>query len=178
MSPPAYAPVDAADEGPWRPDLAILLYPVATMRDPFVHAGSRGRLLGAAPTRDQIDQWSLEALDWSGGPPTFLLHALDDGPVPVDNSLMLLGALRTAGVPVEAHLFQEGGHGFGVRLIAGRPAQVWPELVLAFGRRHGWGPRISPGALLRWLPRFALPEPGSCAQAARLREPRVSALTV
>jgi acetyl esterase/lipase len=138
MPQPAYAPVDPADDGPWRPDLAILLYPVATMRDPFAHAGSRGRLLGAAPTGDQIDQWSLEALDWSGAPPTFLLHALDDGPVPVDNSLMLLGALRTADAPVEAHLFQEGGHGFGVRLIAGRPAQAWPELVLAFGRRHGW----------------------------------------
>ena len=35
-------------------------------------------------------------------------------------------------------IFQEGGHGFGIRLIAGKPAAVWPYLVLAFGRRNGW----------------------------------------
>lgn len=138
MSRPAYDAADATDELGWRPDLTALLYPVATLRDPFAHAGSRGRLLGDAPTEDQIGAWSLESLDWRGAPPGFLLHALDDAAVPVDNSLMLLAALRAAGVPAEAHLFQEGGHGFGIRLIAGRPAAVWPDILLAFGRRHGW----------------------------------------
>ncbi|RZJ37411.1 MAG: alpha/beta hydrolase, partial [Brevundimonas sp.] len=38
----------------------------------------------------------------------------------------------------EAHLYEEGGHGFGVRLIAGKPAEAWPDLALRFGRRHGW----------------------------------------
>ena len=71
-------------------------------------------------------------------PPTFLLHAMDDEAVPPENSLMLHGALRAAGVPVEAHFFQEGGHGFGIRLIQGKPAAVWPDLVLAWGRRNGW----------------------------------------
>jgi hypothetical protein len=47
-------------------------------------------------------------------------------------------ALRAAGVASEAHLFHEGGHGFGIRLIVGKPAAVWPELVLAFSRRNGW----------------------------------------
>ncbi|MDI1326029.1 MAG: hypothetical protein PSV23_04430 [Brevundimonas sp.] len=46
--------------------------------------------------------------------------------------------LPAAGVRTEMHLFEEGGHGFGIRLIAGRPAAVWPELVLAWGARHGW----------------------------------------
>jgi dipeptidyl aminopeptidase/acylaminoacyl peptidase len=32
--------------------------------------------------------------------------------VPVSNSLHLLTAMRAAGRPVEAHLFQEGGHAF------------------------------------------------------------------
>lgn len=135
---PAYEAVDAADSGPWRPDLTALLYPVVTLRDPFVHAGSRGQLLGDAPTADQIDDWSLETMDWRGAAPTFLLHAMDDAAVPVDNSLMLLSALRAAAVRTEAHLFEQGGHGFGIRLIAGRPAAVWPDLVLAFGRLHGW----------------------------------------
>jgi acetyl esterase/lipase len=135
---PAYAPVDAADALPHRPDLTLLLYPVATLAAPFAHAGSRTQLLGPAPTEAAIAAWSLDRMDWRGAAPTLLIHALDDGPVPPENSLMLLGALRAAGVPAEAHLFEEGGHGFGVRLIAGRPAEVWPDLAMAFGRRHGW----------------------------------------
>lgn len=133
-----YAAVDAADAVSFRPDLSILLYPVATMADPFVHTGSRRELLGAAPTAEAIDRYSLERMSWSGAPPTFLLHAVDDGAVPVENSLLLLATLRAAGVPTEAHQFGEGGHGFGIRLIEGRPAAVWPQLVLAWGARHGW----------------------------------------
>jgi acetyl esterase/lipase len=134
----AYADVDAHDTASFRPDLTILMYPVATMADPFVHAGSRAELLGASPTPAQIAAHSLEQMDWRDAPPVWLVHAIDDTSVPVENSLQLLTALRQARVPAEAHLFEEGGHGFGIRLIAGRPAAVWPELALAFGRRHGW----------------------------------------
>jgi dipeptidyl aminopeptidase/acylaminoacyl peptidase len=55
--------------------------------------------------------------------------------VPVENSLQLLTTLKAAGVRAEAHLFQEGGHGFGIRLIQGKPAQVWPELVRPWAAR-------------------------------------------
>ena len=133
-----YVAVDEADAVPHRPDLSILLYPVATMADPHVHAGSRLELLGPSPTAAAIARYSLERMDWTGRPPTFLLHAIDDAAVPVENSLQLLSTLRAAGAPAEAHLFQEGGHGFGIRLIAGRPAAVWPELALAWAARHGW----------------------------------------
>lgn len=133
-----YAAVDAADAGSHRPDLSILLYPVATMADPGVHAGSRRELLGPSPTPEAIARYSLERMDWTGSAPTFLLHAMDDASVPVGNSLQLLATLRAAAVPCEAHLFQEGGHGFGIRLIAGKPAAVWPQLALAWGTRHGW----------------------------------------
>ncbi|TAJ62944.1 alpha/beta hydrolase [Brevundimonas sp.] len=134
----AYAAVDAADAVSHRPDLSILLYPVATMAEPLVHAGSRLELLGPTPTPEAIDRYSLERMDWTGRSPVFLLHAMDDVAVPVGNSLQLLATLRAAGVPCEAHLFQEGGHGFGVRLIAGKPAAVWPALALAWAARHGW----------------------------------------
>lgn len=134
----AYAAADAADAVSHRPDLSILLYPVATMAQPYVHAGSRLELLGPTPTPEAIDNYSLERMDWTGRPPVFLLHAMDDAAVPVGNSLQLLATLRAAGVPCEAHLFQEGGHGFGVRLIAGKPAAVWPALALAWAARHGW----------------------------------------
>ncbi len=134
----AYAAVDAADAVSHRPDLSILLYPVATMAEPHVHAGSRLELLGPTPTPEAVERYSLETMDWAGRPPVFLLHAMDDEAVPVGNSLQLLATLRAAGVPCEAHLFQEGGHGFGVRLIAGKPAAVWPALALAWAARHGW----------------------------------------
>lgn len=133
-----YAPVDDADAVSMRPDLSILLYPVATMSDPFVHTGSRKEMLGQTPSAEAIARYSLERMDWSGRPPVFLLHAMDDEAVPVENSLQLLPVIKAAGVPVEAHLFQEGGHGFGVRLIAGKPAAVWPELVLRWAARTGW----------------------------------------
>ena len=133
-----YAPVDEADGLSHRADLSILLYPVATMSDPHVHAGSRLELLGPTPTAEAMERYSLERMDWTGRPPTFLLHAIDDEAVPVENSLQLLTTLRAAAVSTEAHLFEEGGHGFGVRLIEGKPAAAWPALALAWAARRGW----------------------------------------
>lgn len=130
-----YTPVDAADEVSLRPDLTVLMYPVATMSDPHVHAGSRTHLLGEAPSAARIAAYSLEQMNWTDAAPVFLLHAMDDASVPVENSLMLLTTLKAAGVKTEAHLFQEGGHGFGVRLIQGRPAAAWPELARAWAAR-------------------------------------------
>jgi acetyl esterase/lipase len=132
-----YAPVDAADQHSHRPDGLILLYPVATLTDPHAHAGSRRELLGESPAPDQIAAYSLEQMDWTGAAPTVLLHAMDDDAVPVENSLMLSATLRQAAVPVEVHLFEEGGHGFGIRLIEGRPAAVWPDLVRSWLGRRG-----------------------------------------
>jgi acetyl esterase/lipase len=133
-----YAAVDAADAASHRPDLSLLLYPVATMAEPHVHAGSRRELLGETPTAEAIERYSLERMDWRDGPPTFLLHAMDDKAAPVENSLLLLSALKAAGAPAEAHLFQEGGHGFGIRLIERLPAAAWPQLALTWAARHGW----------------------------------------
>lgn len=130
-----YAPTDAADALSLRPDLTVLMYPVATMAAPYVHAGSRTHLLGETPSPERIAAYSLERMNWRGAAPVFLLHAIDDASVPVENSLQLLTTLKTAAVPTEAHLFQEGGHGFGVRLIQGKPAQVWPDLVRAWAGR-------------------------------------------
>ena len=130
-----YAATDAADALSLRPDLTVLMYPVATMSDPYVHAGSRTHLLGETPSPERIAAYSLERMNWRGAAPVFLLHAIDDASVPVENSLQLLTTLKAAAVPTEAHLFQEGGHGFGVRLIQGKPAQVWPDLMRAWAAR-------------------------------------------
>ena len=58
--------------------------------------------------------------------------------VPAGGVSPRIGAHVAVDVDVaEAHLFQEGGHGFGVRLIQGRPAEVWPDLVRAWASRLG-----------------------------------------
>ena len=63
---------------------------------------------------------------------TLLVHAADDNAVPVENSLMMFEALRRAGVRSELHVFDRGGHGFGMRGIAGKDAAAWPQLVQAW----------------------------------------------
>lgn len=131
-----YAPVDAADRESARPAFAGLMYPVVSMGR-FAHSGSRGELLGKMPTRTQLDAASREKTVTPDTPPVFLVHAMDDRSVPVENSLMLASALRAAKVPVEMHLFEEGDHGFGIRLAQGKPCAAWPELFLAWGARHG-----------------------------------------
>jgi acetyl esterase/lipase len=133
-----YAPTDAADAQSARPRAAVLLYPVATMTDPFVHAGSRNEMFGPSPTPKQIADYSLENRIGDDYPPTFLLHALDDPTVPFENSLNVLAALRAKKIVAECHLFQEGGHGFGIRLAEGKPCRAWPDLVLAWGKRNRW----------------------------------------
>jgi hypothetical protein len=52
--------------------------------------------------------------------------------VPVVNSLRMYAALHRAGVRSELHVFDRGGHGFGLRAIAGKDVAVWPSLVETF----------------------------------------------
>ena len=134
---PVYAPVDAADRLPARPMLAAPIYPVISMSLPFAHGGSRTNLLGEAPTADMERAHSPDRNVPADAPPCFLVHAEDDETVPVANSLLLRQALRDRGISVDTHLFAEGGHGFGIRRIAGKPAAVWPELFLSWAMSRG-----------------------------------------
>lgn len=135
---PAYAATDADDALSARPDLSVLVYPVATMKQPLAHAGSRALLIGETAPPALERRWSLEDNARPDAPPTFLLHAADDTSVPVENSLQLAAALRAANVPTQLHVFEEGGHGFGLRFARGKPVEVWPELVLGWWTRRGF----------------------------------------
>lgn len=135
---PVYEPVDAVDKPSARPDISVLVYPVATMKPPLAHAGSRQLLLGPNPTPELEARWSLETRARPDAPATFLLHAADDVSVPVENSLALEAALRARKVPTEMHIFEEGGHGFGLRFARGKPVEAWPDLVLAWWKRRGF----------------------------------------
>ncbi|WP_088184863.1 alpha/beta hydrolase [Sphingobium sp. Z007] len=132
----SYRPVDSADREPINAAVAAYLYPVIQMEGPFVHQGSRAQLLGADPTVEQMRAYSLDQHVSADTPPVFLAHAIDDPAVPVENSLVMLAALRARKIPVECHLFEDGGHGFGLVAPPAAPAP-WPELFLDFAKRHG-----------------------------------------
>ena len=133
-----YAPVDAADRLGARPDLSALMYLVIDMAPPFAHIGSREALLGKPPEKGAEAAYSPHLHIDGTTPPTFLVHAWNDPGVPTENSLNYLAALRAAKVPAEAHIFEEGGHGFGIYGARGKPAAAWPDLFLAWAARHGF----------------------------------------
>ena len=129
---PVYEPLDEVDGQSARPDFGALIYPVISMRDGLAHEGSRERLLGLEYDAEDIDAHSPDRHVRQDTPPTFLFHAADDESVVVENSLAMYEALREKGVPAELHLFQEGGHGFGLRYVSGKPVAAWPALLQAW----------------------------------------------
>ena len=97
-----------------RPDFMILLYPVISFTDSLAHMGSRNNLIGKNPTAEKIKYYSNELQVTRQTPPTFLVHAKDDGGVKVQNSIAFYDALQKNGVVSEIHLYEKGGHGFGM----------------------------------------------------------------
>jgi acetyl esterase/lipase len=139
-----YQPVDAADHLSARPDLAALIYPVVSMAAPFSHGDSRDKLLGVGAPEALRRAASVEMRVGAATPPVFLTHCSDDGLVPVANSLALYQALLAARRPSELHLFDEGGHGFGVRLPREVPVMAWPRLLASYAARKGVFPESTP----------------------------------
>lgn len=131
-----YAPVDEADALSTRPFAAGLFYPVITATLPYAHGQSVKQLLGANPTDAQRLAISAERHVPADAPPTFIAAAADDRVVPAENSVLMWQALRARKVPVEMHLQEVGGHGFGLK---GPDGQVAPSMLAldAFFRRHG-----------------------------------------
>jgi len=98
-----------------RPDFAILVYPVISFDSTITHKGSRNNLVGANAPAEKIALFSNELQVTTVTPPTFLVHAGDDGAVPVENSIRFYKACIKNKVPVEMHLYPAGGHGFGMQ---------------------------------------------------------------
>ena len=97
-----------------RPDFSILIYPVISFGT-VTHAGSVKNLLGEAPTQAQRTYFSTQNYVNANTPPTFLVHANNDITVPVKNSTLFNEALVKFKVPAEMHIYQSGGHGFGLK---------------------------------------------------------------
>lgn len=132
-----YEPIDAADRLSAKPNLSALIYPVISLDPAIAHGGSRKQLLTRDGSPERALTLSPDKQVREGLSPVFLLHAADDKTVPVENALVMFSALKAKAVPTELHVFEEGGHGFGLRFSANKPVSAWPGLFEAFARRHG-----------------------------------------
>jgi len=119
---------DELDPVSWYPDFTVLIYPVVSLTAPYSHFGSRDNLLGIPADPDLAEKLSIEKAVTSNTSPMFIVHAQNDGGVPVANALELTRALTEKGVAADLHVYNSGGHGFGM------------------ADNHEWGP-----TLLRWL---------------------------
>jgi acetyl esterase/lipase len=109
----AYVEVDAADQQSCRPDFAILIYPAYL-------ADEQGRLVSDLIVTPQV-------------PPTFVIHTKDDKKF-VTGSVVYEQALKAAQVDSEFHLFDTGGHGYGLRPST-NGVSGWPELCQKWLRK-------------------------------------------
>ena len=97
-----------------RPDFMLLIYPVISFNDKIAHMGSREQLIGKQPSPEKIAYYSNELQVTAKTPPTFLVHASDDEAVSSSNSVVFYESLLKYKVPAELHIYQKGGHGFGM----------------------------------------------------------------
>jgi len=111
-----YEKQDNADDLSARPDFMALIYPVITLEAASTHSGSRVSLIGENPTEAEVDYLSNQKHINKETPPTFLLHAMDDTAVPVENTTLFFEALRKHNVPAAMHIYPTGGHGFALAL--------------------------------------------------------------
>ncbi len=134
-----YPAVDAADKEGCRPDFAVVLYPGhlslgAALWD--AKQGPKKFVVPHPPNADTHVSLNPDLHVTSQTPPTFLLQAEDDHVDSVDDSLAYYIALKKAGVPVEMHLYAQGGHAFGLRRTK-FPITGWPQLVEAWLKTIG-----------------------------------------
>jgi acetyl esterase/lipase len=110
-----YPAVDAADKAGCRPDFCLLVYPAYLDKELFLIAPE---LKVSAQT-----------------PPTMLIQTEDDKSY-VNSSLFYYYALKEAGVPVWMHLYNKGGHGYGLR-DTGERVNEWPDRAEDWFREIG-----------------------------------------
>lgn len=128
-----YAGSDAHEQVSARPDFAVLLFPVVTLRKPYDTTRTRREIVGDKASAKAEAQWSLDTHASKDAPPTIIFAAADDAITPPGHGILLFETLTAAGASAELHLFRDGGHGWGL----GKPDQVisqWPALFEHWAR--------------------------------------------
>lgn len=113
-----YAPVDDRDTNSCKPDRGILIYSAGLPDD---------------AKQETFDDFGVD----KNTPPMFIAHTFDDF-VPVQGTANMLLALKSAGVPSELHVYDAGGHGYGLRQVDKLPVTTWTTPCEAWLRRAGW----------------------------------------
>jgi acetyl esterase/lipase len=106
-------------------NFAGLIYPVIAMGEAYGHAGSRKNLLGANPDAQVLDWCTTNRHVSKQTPPSFLVSTSDDSGVPCRNSIEFYLAMRANGVKGELHIWEKGGHGYGIIPSRGDVAVEW-----------------------------------------------------
>ncbi len=112
-----------------RPDFMMLLYPVISFDEKIGHMGSRINLIGKTNDWKVASIYSNELHVDANTPPTFIVLADDDKGVSPENSIRFYMALKKNNIPAEMHIFNKGGHGFGMKKT-GLPVEQWPDLFI------------------------------------------------
>lgn len=116
QSPVLYEAIDSVDQESAKPNLAVLIYPAYLVNQD-------GKLM---------DDVKVDATT----PPMFLAYAFDD-PVRPENAIEMMAALKRAGVASELHLYDTGGHGYGLRK-GSNPAAAWSDRCAEWLKRKDW----------------------------------------
>lgn len=117
-----------------KPAFAILIYPVITLAGAPAHNGSREMLLGKNPENELVDSLSTQNRVDADTPPTFLVYATDDNVVPPENGILFYQALRKHRIPASLHIYDHGGHGFGMA-PEDKALNTWPWLSVKWLER-------------------------------------------
>ena len=110
-----------------RPDFMLLLYPFIYFNQEEVQNGKKNLFLGENNNWETAKQYSAQLHVTEQTPPAFFVLADNDKSVNPKNSIEFYLALKNFNVPSEMHIFQEGGHGFGITK-QNLPVDEWPEL--------------------------------------------------
>ena len=128
--------IDNPDHVSIRPDFMILIYPVISADIAITHSGSFKNLLGPNASAEQLKLYSNEKRVTAKTPPAFLVHASDDGGVSPNNSIVFYQALLKNKIPAELHIYQNGGHGFGMHNATTK--DEWMERCKNWLDKNGW----------------------------------------
>lgn len=132
---PLYSGKDTFEGVSARPDFAVLLFPVVSLRKPYDTTRTRREIIGDNPSADAQEAWSLDSHASADAPPTIIFSAADDPITPPGHGIALFQALKAKGAAAELHIFEEGGHGWGL----GTQQQIlsqWPDIFEAWLTRR------------------------------------------
>ncbi len=123
-----------------RPDFVIVSYGRFSLDDSIPRKTNMEGLLGEHPTQAMLDSVSVVKFVTKNTSPCFIFSTTEDQTVNAMNATALYDALKTAGVPVELHIFERGGHGVGMAQgMKNLPElAIYPTLLANWMEVHGW----------------------------------------